>query len=235
MPSRLILIMADLLVVMTVLWDGLGMTLKLLAMILAVGFALGLPIGVLHVMGPWPVRYMLKGFDLVMRGFPAIVLLFLVYFGLGSVDGVRLTSLQAAVIALGLRSSAYQGELVRGAIQMVDRGQLQAARSLGMTTSRALRYVVLPQALRFSLPGLANEFAIVLKDTSLAFTVGVVEMMCRAKYLAISTRQITLVYVTVAALYWALTQIGLVGFSVAERGLRIPGLYTAGKGSRCSM
>ncbi|MBU1048876.1 amino acid ABC transporter permease [Candidatus Bipolaricaulota bacterium] len=225
--------MADLIAVCTVLLSGLGMTLKLLAYALAVGFVFGLPIGVLHVFGAWPIRLALRGFDLVMRGFPAIVLLFLCYFGLGGIGGIHLTSLQAAVLALGLRSAAYQGELVRGAIEMVDQGQLLAARSVGLSTFGALRSIILPQALRFCLPGLANEYSIVLKDTSLAFTVGVVEMMSRAKFLAISSHQMTLVYLSVAGVYWALTQVGLASFFAAERGTRIPGLGSTQRSPRC--
>ncbi|MFC2100088.1 amino acid ABC transporter permease [Candidatus Bipolaricaulota bacterium] len=216
--------MNDLVKTLPILFQGLGMTLLLLTCSLGIGFVLGIPIGILNVFGPMPVRLVLKGFDLVMRGFPAIVLLFLVYFGLGRLEGIHLTSLQAAILALGLRSAAYQGQLVRGAIEMVDLGQLEAARALGLPLLQAIRCVVLPQAIRFSLPSLANEYSVVLKDTALAFTVGVLEMMSRAKFLAASTREITLVYVAVAIVYWVLTQIGLLGFYAIERGTRIPGV-----------
>lgn len=221
--------MSDLVKILPILFHGLGMTLLLLACSLGIGFALGVPIGILNVFGPQPIRLGLKGFDLVMRGFPAIVLLFLVYFGLGRLDGIHLSSLQAAILALGLRSAAYQGQLVRGAIGMVEPGQLDAARALGFPTLGAIRCVVLPQAMRFSLPSLGNEYSIVLKDTSLAFTIGVLEMMSRAKFLAASTRRITLVYVAAAIVYWVLTQIGLVAFHALERGVRIPGVG-AGEG-----
>ena len=208
------------------LFDGAGTTLLVLAGALGTGFLLGIPVGILHVFGPWPVRLVLRGLDLVLRGFPAIVLLFLFYFGLGSVGGVDLSSLQATILALGLRSAAYQGQLVRGAIEMVEPGQLEAARSLGMPLVTALRLIVLPQAIRCALPGFANEYAVVLKDTALAFTVGVVEMMSQAKFLAASTRQLTLVYLLVAVVYWILTQAGLLVFSATERRTRIPGLGT---------
>jgi len=209
---------------LSVLLAGVGTTLLLLAGALSAGFALGVPIGILHVFGPWPVRALLHAFDLILRGFPAIVLLFLFYFGIGAIDGVDLSSLQAAILALGLRSAAYQGQLVRGAIRMVEPGQLEAARSLGMSLPQALLQVVLPQALRFALPGLANEYSVVLKDTALAFVVGVVELMSRAKFLAASTRQLTLVYLLVALLYWLLTQAGLFAFFAAERRTSVPRL-----------
>jgi len=218
--------MSDLVRILPLLMQGAAVTLLLLACSLAVGFVLGIPIGVLHVFGPGPVRWGLRGFDLVMRGFPAIVLLFLIYFGLGGIQGVHLSSLQAAVLALGLRSAAYQGQLVRGTIGMVEQGQLEAARALGMSLPTALRSVVLPQALRHALPSLGNEYSIVLKDTALAFTVGVLEMMSRAQFLAMSTRKITLVYIAVAVIYWGLTQAGLLGFHAIERGVRVPGMGT---------
>jgi len=209
-----------------VLLRGVGTTLLLLVGALGTGFLLGIPVGVLHVFAPWPVRVFLRVLDLVLRGFPAIVLLFLFYFGLGSIEGIHLSSLQAAILALGLRSAAYQGQLVRGAIGMVEPGQLGAARALGMPLGKALRLIVFPQAIRFALPGLANEYSVVLKDTALAFTVGVVELMSRAKFLAASTRQLTLVYLLVAFIYWCLTQAGLLAFLTAERRTRIPGLGT---------
>jgi len=211
---------------LSVLLNGVGATVLLLIAALGAGFALGVPLGVLHAFAPRPLQLPLKGFDLAFRGFPALVLLFLFYFGVGSIDGVSLTSFQAAVLALGLRSAAYQGQLVRGAIEMVEPGQLAAARSLGMPLVRALRLIVLPQAIRFALPGLANEYAVVLKDTALAFTVGVVELMSQAKFLAASTRQLTVVYLLVAFVYWVLTQAGLVAFLLAEQRARIPGLGT---------
>jgi len=218
--------MSEFVRLLSVLLAGVGTTLLLLAAALGAGFALGVPIGILHVFGPWPARALLRVFDLVLRGFPAIVLLFLFYFGLGSIEGIDLSSLHAAILALGLRSAAYQGQLVRGAIGMVEPGQLEAARALGMSLPRALLQVVLPQALRFALPGLANEFSIVLKDTALAFVVGVVELMSRAKFLAASTRQLTLVYLVVALVYWLLTQAGLLAFLAAERRTSVPGLGT---------
>jgi len=216
--------MSDLGSILAVLLDGLGTTCRLLVCSLGLGFVLGLPIGVLHVFGPAPVRVLLRGFDLVMRGFPAIVLLFLLYFGIGGLPGVRLGSFVAAALALGLRGAAYQGQLVRGALGMVPPGQLDAARAVGLSLAGALRAVILPQALRFALPALGNEYSIVLKDTSLAFTVGVLEMMSRAKFLAVSSRRIALVYGAVALLYWVLTQAGLLGVRALERGTRIPGI-----------
>ncbi len=204
----------------------------LLLLAFSLGGLLGLPLGILRVFGPAPLRWVLQAFDLVMRGFPAIVLLFLIYFGLGSLPQVRLTSLQAAVLALGLRSAAYQAQLMSGAIRMVDPGQLEAARALGFSLIGGLRLAVLPQALRFALPGLANESSVVLKDTSLAFTVGVLELMSRAKFLAASTRDIVLVYLLAAAIFWLLTQAGTLGFAALERVSRLPGIGVERKRDR---
>jgi len=209
---------------LSTLLSGVGTTLLLLVLALGIGFTLGVPIGILHVYGRRPLRLLLSGYDAVMRGFPAIVLLFLIYFGIGSLPGVRIPSLHAAILALGLRSAAYQGRLVEGTLRMVPMGQLESALAVGMRRTMAIRRIVLPQALRFSLPGLANEYSIVLKDTALAFTVGVIELMSRAKFLAASKREIAQVYLLAAALYWILTQLGLLGFGWLERRARISGL-----------
>ena len=154
----------------------------------------------------------------------ALVLLFLFYFGLGSIEGFSISPFIAVVLALGLRSVAYQAQIYRGGLLAVGEDQMDAARSLGMTKLQAIWFVILPQALYFSLPGIANEYSIVLKDTALAFAVGVVELFTRGKFIAVHTRATLSIYLTVAAIYLFLTYIGIFGFWVVERLAYIPGL-----------
>ena len=196
------------------------------------GMLLGLPLGVLWFVEP-PVRLLrlpLWLFDKLFRGFPALVLLFLVYFGLGSLPAVTISPFAAVALALGLRSAAYQAQLFRAALLMVDRTQAEAARALGLSQPRTLLHILLPQALRFSLPGLANEYSVVLKDSALAFTVGVVELMSRGKFLSMATKDTTTTYLLIAAIYWLLTQLGTSLFRWIEQHRRIPGL---GNGRVC--
>jgi polar amino acid transport system permease protein len=202
---------------------GAGKSLGLVLSCIGLGMILGIPIGIGHMFGSRWIRVLLWGFDWVFRGFPAIVLLFIFFFGIGSISGVHLSPFLAAILALGFRSAAYQGQIYRGSLAMIDRGQNDAARALGMSKWQAVFFVLLPQALRFSIPSVANEYAVVLKDSALAFTVGVVELMNRGKFLAMTTRETLWVYITVAAIYWVLTQGGFVVTEVLSNLTSIPG------------
>lgn len=215
----------------TIIWNGLptlcrgvGVTLALVISSLAAGMLLGVPLGVAHVYAPRLVRGALWVFDRIFRGFPAIVLLFLVFFGLGSLPDFSIQPLAAVVIVLGLRSAAYQAQIYRGALLMIERGQIEAARALGLSMPRTVLFILLPQAARFSLPSLSNEYSVVLKDTALAFTVGVIDLMSRARFLAMRSRETLVVYVLVAAVYFVLTHAGTALFRTVERSVAIPGI-----------
>ena len=215
----------------TIIWNGLptlcrgvGVTLALVISSLAAGMLLGVPLGVAHVYAPRLVRGTLWVFDRIFRGFPAIVLLFLVFFGLGSLPDFSIQPLAAVVIVLGLRSAAYQAQIYRGALLMIERGQIEAARALGLSMPRTVLFILLPQAARFSLPSLSNEYSVVLKDTALAFTVGVIDLMSRARFLAMRSRETLVVYVLVAAVYFVLTHAGTALFRTVERSVAIPGI-----------
>lgn len=171
-------------------------------------------------------------YDRIFRGFPALVLLFLFYFGLGNIKGFSLSPFVAAVLALGLRSAAYQAQIYRGSLLLVEEGQSEAARSLGLTSLQTIWSVVLPQAIHFSLPGLANEYSIVLKDTALAFAVGLVELMARGKFIVARTRAPLEIYLTIAAIYLVLTYLGILAFSVLEQRMHIPGFGRKGQETR---
>ncbi|MBN1857787.1 amino acid ABC transporter permease [Candidatus Bipolaricaulota bacterium] len=216
----------DLLSALPRLIAGAGMTLLIVVVAVGGGVLFGLPLGVLSFLNPPSrlLRLLLWLFDKLFRGFPALVLLFLIYFGLGSLPAVTISPFAAVALALGLRSAAYQAQLFRSALGMVHRTQVEAARALGLSQPRTLIYILLPQALRFSLPGLANEYSAVLKDSALAFTVGVVELMSRGKFLSMATRDTTTTYLLVAAIYWLLTQLGISLFRLIEHHRRIPGL-----------
>jgi len=207
-----------------VLLQGLSVNLALLGGLLSLGFFLGLVFAVLEVYGPKPLRLCAALYSWVFRSIPEILLLLLMWFGPAQF-GMRIAPFTAAVLALGLRSSAYQAQIFRGALQAVPAGQMLAARALGLSKFQAVRHVLLPQALRLSLAGWGNEFAVVLKDTTLAYAVGVVEVMRQARYLGSREMPLTLpAYITVALLFLALTYAGLFALGALEKRLRIPGL-----------
>jgi len=203
---------------------GMGISLLLVASSLSAGLLLGVPLGVAHVYAPRIVRMPLWIFDQIFRGFPTIVLLFLVYFGVGSLPSVSIQPIVAVILVLGLRSAAYQAQIYRGALEMIDRGQSEAARALGFTLTRTIVSILIPQAARYALPSLSNEYSILLKDTALAFTVGVIDLMSRAKFLAMRSRETLIVYLLVAAIYFVLTHGGIALFRAVERGVAIPGI-----------
>ncbi len=201
------------------------MNLELLLGLLALGLGVGVTVALMEVYAPGPVRLLAGTYSWFFRGVPEIVLLFLFYFGLGNSFGIEMSAFSAAVLALGFRSSAYQAQIFRGALLSIPTGQMMAAQALGLSRVQAVRYVVLPQALRLSLAGWSNEFSSVLKDTTLAWGIGVVEVVRQASYIRAQDFTLTMpLYLTVALLFLVLTYVGNFAIGLAERRLRVPGL-----------
>jgi len=181
---------------------GTAITVAVTLVALPAGLVLGLLLALLHVYGGRIVTWLVTFYSTVMRGIPPIVLLFLLYFVIsGSID---LSPFWAGSLALAVVSSAYQLEIFRGAILAVGGGQMMAARALGLPRLTAIRYVVLPQALRLAIPPWSNEASIVLKDSSLVYALGVPEILRRAQQLSASTQQPFLAYGTATLIYFIL-------------------------------
>jgi polar amino acid transport system permease protein len=160
---------------------GLPTALALTLLSLLIGFLVGIGLALMRVYGPIELRWISSGYEKIFRGIPLLVLLFIfgiallrLFLWAGSLFNALFT---ASIFALALRSAAYQSEIFRGAILSVDPGQMMAARSLGMTDYQATRRIILPQALRLSIPGWTNEYAVVIKDTSLVSAIGVPELI----------------------------------------------------------
>jgi polar amino acid transport system permease protein len=163
---------------------GLPTTLALTLIALLIGFVVGVGLALLRVYGPRELQWIAQGYEKTLRGIPLLVLLMIFGIGLsgffawaGPGTGALFVG---AVFALALRSAAYQSEIFRGAILSVDPGQMMAAQSVGMNNLQATRHIILPQAFRLSLPGWTNEYAVVIKDSSLALLIGVREIMYQA-------------------------------------------------------
>jgi polar amino acid transport system permease protein len=189
------------------------------------GLALGVPLSVLQIYGPAPVRAAVGIYVWFFRGVPILVLLYLFYFGICFSLGLDLSAFSASCLVLGLTSAAYQSQIFRGAISSLPAGQMQAARSLGMSDSTAIAVILLPQALRLSIPGWSNEYSILLKDSVLVSVLGTMELMFRTKAMATHTEEFTAFYVTTAVLYFLITLLGVRLLRLLEKTLRIPG-YT---------
>jgi polar amino acid transport system permease protein len=201
---------------------------ELLLSLLAVGFVVGTIVAVLQVYGGRVLGVLAFVFEWVFRSIPPLVLLFLVYFG-PERFGLSISRFLSATIALGLCSSGYQSQIFRGAIQSISSGQMMAARALGMSRTCAIASVILPQALRLSIPGWSNEFSGVMKDTTLAYVVGYNELLRSAR--AIMDRHYDaamLSFLTVAIIFLVLTYTGNRALGWLEERTRIPGLQVAG-------
>jgi len=186
------------------LFDGLVVTLLLTAFSVLLGTALGVVLATGRSYASRPIAYLILIYEKVLRGIPLLVLFFLIYFGLPQI-GINMDPFTAAVVGLGLRSSAYQAQIYRGAINSIPEGQIHAAFSLGMSKLKAIRHVIIPQMLRLSIPGWSNEFTILLKDTSLAFGIGVIELMRQGRYIQVrDPDSILIVFLLIALIFFVL-------------------------------
>ncbi|KRT34444.1 amino acid ABC transporter permease [Acetomicrobium hydrogeniformans] len=205
------------------LLEGTFVTIKLTILIVAMGLVLGLILAFCQTYGSKTLRIVVAVYDRIFRSIPELVLLLLVFYGMPGI-GLRLSPFYAAVVALGLRAAAYMGQIFRGSFMSVGSDQLTAAYSLGMSEYKAFIYVIFPQAMRAFIPPFANEYAIILKDTSLAYAIGVVELLRQGQYIITVEYEPLPIFLAIAGIYFVLT------FGVArllkklENKLKIPGI-----------
>lgn len=177
----------------SLLLRAMGQTLILALWGLLFGTLLGLIFGLLSVLKNKVCNAISFVFVYIVRGVPMIVLAFFVYFGIpyafNNLLGISLvlTALQAGTICLALNCGAYMSEIIRAGIQSVDKGQMEAARSLGLPYWRSMQRVVLPQAIRTMIPSIINQFIITLKDTSILSVIGFPELVNNAKNVVANT------------------------------------------------
>ncbi|MBO5490629.1 MAG: amino acid ABC transporter permease [Desulfovibrio sp.] len=198
------------------------------ALSLSMGLLLGVPLAVAQVYGGAWARRLVALYVWFFRGVPILVLLFLCY-GLFISMGVSLDPFFICCLVLGCTSTAYQSQIFRGAIESIPRGQLNAARALGMRDGTGIRSVILPQALRLSIPGWANEFSILLKDSAICFVLGTQDIMARTSFAAARTHEHLALYAAAGALYFILTLVVLKLLRRLEQKVHVPG-YSSGIG-----
>ena len=190
---------------------------------LACGFILGIILALGRVYGNKPISWLSSGYIEIIRGTPLLVQLFIFYYGLSSV-GVRIDPLTAALLGLSLNSAAYQAEYIRGSIQSIPSGQMIAARTLGMNKIESIQSIILPQALRISIPAWSNELIYLLKYSSLAYIIRVVELTAAGKFIAAETFRHIEVFLMIALIYVVLTIIFTEILDRLEEKISIPGL-----------
>lgn len=204
------------------LLEGLGITVVLAICMLALGIVVGLGLALMQVYGRFGMPLLATLFERLFRAIPAVVLLFLFYYGISAFYNIP--SFPAAVLALGLRTASYQSQIFRGAIQSVPSGQMTAARAVGLSQSASIFSVVMPQALRQAVGPWTNEALSELKDTSLAYTIGVVELMRHASYIVSAHYGHTLpIYITAAVMYLVVSLLMSAGLSALKQKLAVPG------------
>ena len=198
---------------------GVGVAVEVLLGVMGLGLFLGLGAAMLQVYGPPPVPFLVTIVERILRGIPPIVLLLLIFY-----LPWNLPPLLVAILGLGLCSAAYQSQIFRTAFLSVAVEEIEAARALGMSGPQSLFHVVLPQAVRRALGPWSNELASEIKDTSLAYIVGVVEILRQARYVISYTYgNSLLVFGFCALIYFLLTRLGNSLLSRLERRLWVPG------------
>jgi polar amino acid transport system permease protein len=206
------------------LFEGLKITIGLTILSLLLGSILGILMAFGRVYGTKPLSYLIYIYEKTLRGIPLLVIFFIIYFGLSQI-GLNLDAFTSAVIGLGLRSTAYQAQIYRSAINSIPQGQMIAARSVGMSKIKAIRYIILPQVLRLSIPGWSNELTIVLKDTSIAFGIGVVDLMRQGRYIySVNPELVLEILLIIALIYFVLVFSINKGLNYLEKKYKMTGL-----------
>lgn len=199
-----------------ILMEGVAITVTLTLAALVISTALGLVWALMRYSGIWPLVLISKTVVNTVRGIPILVQLFYIYFVLPEF-GIDLSAFQAGAIGLGIAYSSYIAENFRAGLEAIDKGQIEAAHSIGMKWSLMMRRVVLPQALRTVLPPYGNTMIMLLKDTSQASVITVAELTMKGKLVASATFDNMTVYTLVALLYLALSVPLIVLASYLER------------------
>ncbi|MEG5264175.1 ABC transporter permease [Pseudomonas sp. JDS28PS106] len=209
--------------------QGATLTLELVAIAVIAGLIIAIPLGIARSSKHLPVRALPYAYIFFFRGTPLLVQLFLVYYGLAQFDAVRKSALWpylrdpfwCAVITMTLHTAAYIAEILRGAIQAVPAGEVEAARALGMSKWKALFYIVLPRAARIGLPAYSNEVILMLKASALASTVTLLELTGMARTIIARTYLPVEIFFAAGVFYLVMAYVLVQGFRLLERILRV--------------
>ena len=186
-----------------VLMLGAWFTIKISFIALIFSLPIGIIVGFGRIAKNPVIRFLAGAYVEIMRGVPLLVLLMWIYIGLGDVVNVETTV--AAVVGLATFNGAFLAEIFRAGVQAVPKGQMEAARASGMTSAQAMRYIILPQAVRRIMPPSASQFIMLIKDSSLVSVIGGIDLTLRAKSLVASSFRALEVWTAVAVIYFIIT------------------------------
>jgi His/Glu/Gln/Arg/opine family amino acid ABC transporter permease subunit len=211
------------------LFDGAILTLELVAIAVIAGLILAIPMGIARSSKYLAVRALPYSYIFFFRGTPLLVQLFLVYYGLSQFDAVKQSALWpylrdpywCAVLTMTLHTAAYIAEILRGAIQNVPPGEIEAARALGMSRAQAMIFIILPRAARIGLPAYSNEVILMLKASALASTVTLLELTGMARTIIARTYLPVEIFFAAGMFYLVIAFILVRAFRLLERWLRV--------------
>ena len=209
--------------------QGATLTLELTALSVIAGLIVAIPLGIARSSKLWYVRSLPYAYIFFFRGTPLLIQLFLVYYGLGQFEAVRESVLWpylrspfwCAVITMTLHTAAYIAEILRGAIQAIPPGEIEAARALGMSRFKTLVHIVMPRAARIGLPAYSNEVILMLKASSLASTVTLLELTGMTRTIIARTYQTVDMFLIAGMNYLVMSFVLIQGFKLLERWLRV--------------
>ncbi len=187
------------------LLTGAGITLQITVISVGLGLLLGMVFGIARLAKIWPVKIIALIYVDFIRGTPLLVQIFIIYFALPMLMGRRIDPFIAAITACSINSGAYVAEIFRAGIQSIDRGQMEAGRSLGMSWLQTMRFIILPQAFKRIIPPLGNEFIAMLKDSSLVSVIGFEELTRRGQLIIARTYGSFEIWISVAVIYLVMT------------------------------
>jgi glutamine transport system permease protein len=203
------------------LLKGLQVTLYIFVIAIILGFLIGLVIALFRLAPVKILNWISKVYVDAIRGTPFIVQLFFIYFGVNSLHLVSLNSTTAGIITVAINAGAYFSEIIRAGIQSIDKGQTEAARSIGFTGAQTMRYVVLPQAFRRMLPTITNQSIISLKDTSLLSVIGIADLTQQGQIQASATFEAFKIWLAVGIIYFIIIYLLTMLANFIERRIQL--------------
>lgn len=198
---------------------GAGVSLQIAGISCLIGLSLGTLLALMQTGTNAISRTFATLYVGLIRGTPMLVQIMIVFYVLPRF-GLSLPAFWAAVLAIGMNSSAYLSQVIRAGITSIGKGQWEAAQILGFTRGQTLRYIILPQTVRVILPALSNEFVTLLKDSSLASTIGAVELVKEGTLIISRTYKVIPVYLMITCIYLAMTSVLFIFFSWLERRMK---------------
>ena len=187
-----------------VFMEGVGVTVQLALYTALFGSLVGVVVALLRLSRIRPLRWLSGVYIEFLRGTPLLVQVLIIYYGLPQL-GIRLPRMTAGTVALVINSAAYMAEIVRSGIQAIDAGQSEASHSLGMTSAQTMLYIILPQAIKNILPAVGNEFVVIIKESSILYTIGIYELTYQANKLASTNFRYLETLMISALVYFVLT------------------------------